>query len=346
LLPLLAEHEALARRSLDPVVVDYIGAGSADEITLGEAEAAWGRLRFRPRVLRDVAHVEVGTTVLGAPVRSPVLVAPTAWHSLVHPDGELAMRRGTAQAGSLMVLSTRSSTPIEAVGRAADGPWWFQSYLMADRDLTADLVDRAARAGAWAIVVTGDTPYVAPKRRVTAPLPLPEAARRANLVGPADPDRPDLEAGSVQDPSMTLSAIGWIAARSSLPVVVKGVLRGDDARACLDAGASAILVSNHGGRQLDRAVATADALAEVVDAVGGRAEVYVDGGVRDGLSTMAALAIGARAVLVGRPALWALAAGGSDAVSDLLVGLSEDLAAAMALAGAANLAALDRQLLR
>ncbi len=346
MLPLLERHEAAARQRLDPAVAGFIAAGSFDEVTVGEARAAWERRRFRPRVLVDVASVDVATTVLGTPVASPVLVAPTAWHRLVDPEGELATRRATAAAGSLLVLSTRTSTPIAAVAEAACGPWWFQSYVMADRDLTAAMVAHAAGAGASAIVVTGDTPYVTDKRRVDARLPLADAERYANLAGLAGVEgRHDLEAATTQDPSMTRAAIGWLAECSGLPVVVKGVLRGDDARACLDAGASAVIVSNHGGRQLDRARPTAEALTEVVDAVGGDGEVYVDGGLRDGLSVLAALALGARAVLLGRPVLWALGAGGAEAVEALLRTVTEDLSAAMALAGAAHLADLDRSLL-
>jgi len=309
--PLLAAQAASADVPED--VRRYWDGGAGDEATLAEASAAWARLRLRPRVLRNVSAVDTSLELLGSQLATPVLVGPTALHGLAHPDGEAATAAGTAGAGSLLVLSTRASRALEDVPA---GPWWLQAYVMRDRRLTHALARRAADAGASAVVLTGDTPYLG-QRAVLGRAPLP----------------PEQE----QDPSVGLEAIHELADASGLPVLVKGVLRGDDALACLDAGAAGIVVSNHGGRQLDRAVATADALAEVVDAVAGRSPVLVDGGLRCGLDVLCALALGADAVLLGRPVLWALAADGAAGVQACLEALTADLAHAMKLAGARSL---------
>ena len=310
---------------------DYYDGGAGDEVTLAENIAAWRAVRFRPRVLRNVADVSTRIALLGSDLSSPVLVAPTALHGLAHPDGESATRRGTAQAGSLMIVSTRSSVPIEQVAESAQGPWWMQVYAMRDRALTFDLVGRAAAAGATALVLTGDTPVVGTKKRPSQGIDVP-ALHLRNLR--AQTRRTDLSAFDVeQDPTVDLRFIEELATASGLPVLVKGVVRGDDALECVAAGASGVIVSNHGGRQLDRAIPTAEALPEVVAAVGGAVPVIVDGGIRNGLDVLAAIALGARSVMVGRPVLHALWEGGSGGVTRLLDGLREELAHAMALAG-------------
>jgi 4-hydroxymandelate oxidase len=236
------------------------------------------------------------------------------------------------------VLSSRASTRIESVASAA-GPWWFQVYVLRDRSLTEDLVRRAAASGARALVLTGDTPYVGRKRRDRGSLAIPDEDFRVNLERLTDVTLAE------QAADVTFEDIAWLRALSGLPVLVKGVLRGDDAARCLDVGAAGIIVSNHGGRQLDGALATADALPEVVQAVAGRGEVLVDGGVRSGRDVVRALALGARAVLVGRPVLWGLATGGAAGVREVLDGLREDTAHTMALAGAASVADVTADLL-
>ena len=322
--PLLADQEARAAQVLPEAVRGYYAAGAGEQAARDEAPAAWRSLRLRPRVLRDVSAVDTSLTLLGTPLATPVLAAPTALHGLAHPDGEAETARGVAAAGSLLVVSTRASRRLEEVPA---GPWWFQAYVMRDRGLTLTLVERAAAAGATAVVLTGDTPYLGTRpgatRAALAADPL------VNLPG-ADP------AGTEQDPSTGLEAIGQLAA-VGLPVLVKGVLRGDDALACLDAGAAGVVVSNHGGRQLDRAVPTAHALPEVAAAVAGRAPVLVDGGIRSGTDVLTALALGADAVLLGRPVLWALAAGGAAGVEACVQALTADLAHVMGLAGARHL---------
>jgi 4-hydroxymandelate oxidase len=321
-------------------VFHYFAGGSGSESTLSDNTAAWARLRLRPRVLRDVSRVDTSTTLLGTPLASPVLVAPTAFHSLAHPEAELATARGTREAGSLLVLSSRSSRRIEDVAAAA-GPWWFQVYVFRDRVLTRDLVQRAAASGARALVLTADTPYVGRKRtnRDDSALPLPEADFLANLQGLTH------RALAEQAPDVTFDDISRLHADSGLPVLVKGVLRADDARECLRHGAAGLIVSNHGGRQLDGALATADALPEVVQACEGRVPVLVDGGVRTGRDVLCALALGARAVLLGRPVLWGLATAGADGVRQVLDSLREDTAHALALAGAPHLSAVGADLL-
>jgi 4-hydroxymandelate oxidase len=344
-----AELEAAARQVLPEAVYHWYAAGAGDEATLADNLAAWSRLRLRPRVLRDVASVSTATTVLGTEVATPILVAPTAYHRLAHPDGEAATAAGAAAAGCGMVVSTRASTPLETIAAAAPGGLrWFQVYMLRDRGWTAELVARAAAAGYRALVLTGDTPYLGRKRRSTAhPLVMPPGAGMANIaatVPHAHRAHPEAWSGAEQDPATDLDAIAWLGERSGLPVLVKGVVRGDDAVVCLEAGAAGVVVSNHGGRQLDGVVASAEVVAEVVGAVGGRGEVLVDGGVRRGTDVVKALALGARGVLVGRPVLWGLAVGGVAGVRGVLEGLGVELGLAMGLCGAAGVADLTPDL--
>lgn len=320
--------EAAAKAVLPSEAFDYFAGGAFDERSLAANLEDWPAIRLRPRVLRDVTTVDPGTTLLGRPVAHPIVVAPTAFHRMAHPDGEPATARGAAAAGAHFVLSTRSTTPVEDVADALGGrPFWYQVYILQDRDLTVELVSRARAAGATALVLTVDVPRLGRRLRdLVNGFVLP-----AHLGTIESLDRP----GSLgdQDPGITFDDIGWLRDATGLPVIVKGVLRGDDARRCVDAGAAAIVVSNHGGRQLDTAISGAAAMPEVMSAVRDRCEVYVDGGVRRGTDVVKALALGARAVLVGRPVLWALAAGGADGVTDLLQELAGELELAMALCG-------------
>ncbi|MDQ1680353.1 MAG: 4-hydroxymandelate oxidase [Frankiaceae bacterium] len=329
-----------ARRALPPAVWDYYSAGSGTEVTVGEAEAAWRAYRLRPRVLRDVSSVDLSCRLLGTELATPLLVAPMAFHGLAHAEGECATVAGASAAGVLPVVSTRASRRLEDIGAAA-GPWWFQAYAMRDRALTEALVRRAAGAGATAVVLTVDTPYIGRKSKVGGVrIAVPDDDYLVNLAQHLVPGAVGRESAE-QDPSIGVDIIGRLAEVSGLPVLVKGVLRGDEALRCLDAGAAGIIVSNHGGRQLDRAVPSALALPEVVAAVDGLAPVLVDGGIRSGLDALVALALGADAVLVGRPILWALAADGAAGVETALRELSDDLRHVLALAGAADLAAVD-----
>lgn len=328
----VAAREEAARAALPPEVFDYYAGGSFDELSLAANLADWASLRLRPRVLRDVRAVDPGTTILGEPVPHPILVAPTAFHRLAHPEAEVATATGAAAAGARFILSTRSTTPVEEVAAAIAGtPFWYQVYVLQDRDLTADLVRRAAAAGATALVLTADVARLGRRLRdVRNGFVLP-----AHLGTVESLDRPT-NLGD-QDAGLTFADIGWLRDATGLPVVVKGVLRGDDARRCVDEGASGIVVSNHGGRQLDGAISGAAALVDVVRAVRDEVEVYVDGGVRRGTDVVKALALGARAVLVGRPVLWGLATGGAAGVTEVLRELVAELDLAMALCGCRTL---------
>ncbi|MDQ3932539.1 MAG: alpha-hydroxy-acid oxidizing protein [Actinomycetota bacterium] len=345
----LDELEQQARAVMAPGAFDYYAGGAEDEITLVDNTTAWRRMRVRYRVLRDVSQVSTETTVLGTRLTAPVLVAPLAYQRLAHDEGEAATARGAGMAGSLMVVSTLATIALEEVAAAApDAPRWFQLYVHKDRGWTAELVDRAVDAGYLAVMLTVDLPVLGHRRRDERnDFALPEGMEMAN-IGKA---MPDVEGSGLAryateeiDPSITFDDIGWFAERSGLPVVVKGIIRGDDAAAAIEAGATAVSVSNHGGRQLDTSLATADALREVVDAVAGQGEVYVDGGIRRGTDVVKAVALGARVVLLGRPVLWGLATGGSDGVRAVLDHFRSETARSLALCGAASVADLTPDL--
>ena len=327
-----------ARALVDPVAFDYFVGGADDEVTLADNEDAWQRIRLLPKVLRDVSAVDPSTTVLGQRIAAPIIVAPTAYHRLAHDEGESATARGTAKAGTIMCVSTLATVSLEDVAAAApEAPRWFQLYIRRDRGVTEELVRRAVAAGYSALVVTVDLPVFGRRwRDERNNFTLPEGLYMANL----DAAAPTVEGSGLAayaeaefDRSLTFDDLTWLRDVSGLPVVVKGVLRADDAVAAVDAGAAAIAVSNHGARQLDTSVATADALGPIVQAVAGRAEIYVDGGVRRGTDVLKAIALGARAVLVGRPVLWALAVGGAGGVRDLLGELFDEFTRALTLAG-------------
>jgi 4-hydroxymandelate oxidase len=343
----LTELEQRARALLPKGAYDYIAGGADDELTLAENEAAWSRLRLRPRVLRDVSAVRTEVTLLGASLPNPVLVAPTAYHKVVNPGGEALTAKGAAAAESLYVVSSRASTrPGQVAAAAPDGARWFQVYVWADRAVTADLVSEAAAAGYLALVLTGDTPVLGNRRRDERnAFTLPNDLSSSAVSDPGPEKALENYLGPAQDPGVTFQDVAWLRELSGLPVVVKGVLRGDDAVRCVEAGAAGVAVSNHGGRQLDGAVASADALREVAEAVGDSAEVYVDGGIRRGSDVVKALALGARAVMIGRPVLWGLTAGGADGVRDVLAAIQADLVRAMQLCGAPSLADCSADLL-
>ncbi len=351
----ISEFEALEARAaerLTPEAYDYFRGGADDEVTVADNLSEWSALRLRPHVLRDVSNVSTATTVLGTSVATPVLVAPTAYHELASPLGESATARGTAAAGSLFTLSTFATQTLERVEQAAPGsPKWFQVYVYRDRALTEALVVRAAAAGYRALVLTVDLPVLGNRRRDERNgFALPPPLVMAHFV--EDTPTATVEGSALTahvqakvDPALTFDDIGWLRDVSGLPVIVKGVVRGDDAVACLDAGAAAVWVSNHGGRQLDGAVPTAQALPDVVAAVAGRVEVYVDGGIRSGRDVAKALSLGAAAVMVGRPVVYGLAVGGAKGVTDVLGALTQELAHTMALCGARTLADLTTDLI-
>lgn len=324
MVPAVAQLAQQARAILSEEVWRYFSQGAGEGVSAAEAAAGWRSYRFRPHVLRDVSDVDLGTSLLGCPISSPVAIAPTTLQRQAHPAGEVGMAQGVAAASTLLCLSSNAGSTFSDIA-ATGAPWWLQAYVLADRDRTRRFLDLAVAAGARAVVLTADTPVVGTKR---------EGARSVWDVVPEEHLRANLEPGdSAKAADLTPDAIGWLHAATGLPVVVKGVLRADDAVTAVDAGAAAVWVSNHGGRQLDRSVSTATALPEVASAVGSRVEVYVDGGVCDGSDVLTALALGARAVFVGRPALWALTAGGAAGVASLLADYAVELAEALRLAG-------------
>ena len=345
-----ADFDALedkARAKLSPSAYAFAAAGADDEVTLAENIAAWRRLRLRPHVLNDVAKIDTSVSVLGARLSSPIMVAPFGRHKLFHPEGERATARGAAAAGAVFVLPTTSTVSMEDVANEpATPPRWFQLYLPPDRALTENLIDRAAAASFRAVVLTVDQPvYGSSPRAARAPLAPSPDIRNANLPGQpiAQHSYKAGHTGTVTFPA-TLRDLEWLVSRSRLDVVVKGVLRGDDAVRCVEAGAKAIIVSNHGGRHLDGTIATADALPEIADAIAGKAELYVDGGIRRGTDIVKALAIGARAVLVARPVVWGLALHGADGVRAVLDHLRDELLRSMALCGVARLSEISADL--
>lgn len=346
--PTLAELEREAQRCTDPAAWDYLAHGSGDEHTLRENVAAWSRWRLRPHVLRDMGDVRASTTVLGTEVEAPIMIAPTAMHRFVCADGERATARAAARAGTVYVVSMAATTSLEDIAATApDAPRWAQMYMLRDRGRTRALAERARDVGCVAVVASVDGAAVPRRSRLTGGALVPPTwFRFPNLASPDDPESSDLMAMvSDFDPTVTFEDLARFEEWSGLPVVVKGVMRGDDAKRCVDAGASAIAVSNHGGRTLDGVAATADVLPEVVDAVGGRAEVYVDGGIRSGVDVLRALALGARAVMVGRPVLWGLAVDGEAGARAVLDQLADELRRAMAFCGRERVELLGRDLL-
>ncbi len=319
-----------ADAKLPTAVARYFRQGAAASVSTTEAAAAWEARRLLPHALTDVSHVETGTTLLGTPVRTPIAVAPSTFQRAADGQGERAMAAAVADVGSLLTISSNAGTRFEAIAETGVA-WWLQAYLPADRRAALPLLDRAVAAGARAIVLTADTPIVASKDDGDAETIWQIAEKDWLHVNfePGYGSRP--EHAKARD--LSPADIAWLREHTGLPVVVKGILRADDAVRCVAAGAAAIWVSNHGGRQLDGAAATADCLPDVVTAVDGRAEVYVDGGIRSGRHVLTALAMGARAAFLGRPPLWALAAGGRDRVAVEMNALGEELVEAMRLAG-------------
>jgi 4-hydroxymandelate oxidase len=351
----LREIEELAREKLPRIVYDYYAGGADDEIALRENVAAYARLFVHHRVLVDVSDRSQVTTVLGERIATPVLVAPTAFHRLAHPDGELATARAAGASGTIMIVSSLSTTAVEDVVTVATGPVWFQLYVYKDREATRGLVERAEAAGCKALVLTVDVPASAVRERdVRNRFALPEGLSIANLVAAgygAMPDTSKTQASGLGlyiaerlDPSVSWKDVAWLRSVTRLPILLKGVVRADDARKAVDAGVAGIVVSNHGGRQLDSSPPTIEALPRVADAVAGRCEVLVDGGVRRGTDVVKALALGAKAVLVGRPILWGLALDGEAGVRRVLEMLKKEVDLAMGLAGCRTVADATRDL--
>ena len=340
----LADYESRAREIADGSTLDYYDGGSNDEITLRENVAAFGRIPLYPRAFRGVGKRDTRTTVLGMPASTPIVVAPVALIGMLHPDGELPVVRAATKAGSIVTLSTFSVTPIEDVVAASTGPVWFQLYVYKDRSASEALVKRVEAAGCTALELTADAPILGRRERdVRNDFALPEGLWAPNLTADGTLPLPQSHGtggspfadafDALVDQNLTWDDIAWLTSVSDLPVLVKGILRADDARRAIDAGAAGVIVSNHGGRQFDTAPAAIVALGPIADAVGDRGEVIVDGGIRRGADVIKAMAMGARAVQVGRPIVWGLVVDGEQGVGDVLGLLRDELDLAMALAG-------------
>jgi 4-hydroxymandelate oxidase len=335
----LFDYETLAEARMPAALWDYVVDGAGDGVTLAANRRAFERVRLRPRVLADVSRVDTAARVLGQPMSAPIMVAPAA-HGAMCEGGDLAAARAARRAGVAMVAASGSAAPIEAIAAAPSGPLWLQLYLYPERERTLALVRRAEAAGCTAIALTVDSPVYGRKERSLRSENGYDWPDHGNLAGLPPPT-----SSPVRGAPATWADVDWLLAATRLPLVLKGVLAGEDAAMAAARGVAGVVVSNHGGRQLDGAMASLDALPDVVAAVAGRCEVYLDGGVRRGVDVVRALALGARAVLVGRPVLWGLAIGGEDGAFDVLDLLRRELVAAMALCGRASLAEIDRALL-
>lgn len=345
------DFQALAQRALPRATYDYITTGSTDEVTLHDNIAAFRRIRLLPPLLFGVAETDTSTTVLKQPISLPILLAPVAGQSLYHPQGALASARAAAAAGTIFGVSSSAGNSVEEIASASDGKKWFQLYVPKDRDIARRLVERVERAGYAAIIVTVDLgERKDADRRNRFALPRPALLKHLGDVGfNVNEGMTDPELQSLNDNAWDL-ALGWeffdwLRSITNLPLLIKGVLRADDARKAVSIGLDGIVVSNHGGRRLDGVPASIDQLPQVVAAVGGRAEVLLDSGIRRGTDVFKALALGARAVLIGRAYAWALAAEGEQGVAKVLGLLREELVSVMLASGCENISFIDRDLL-
>ena len=332
------EYEEIARERLEKGHYDFIAGAATDEITLRRTREVLDSIVMKPRMMVDVSTRDLGTTVLGQKISFPVMLCPAGNHGAAHPDAEIATVKAAGKADTVMVLSSHSARTLEDVAQAATGPIWFQQYFFKDRELTLGMAARAEEAGYTALCMTLDA-KISPKR---------ERNMRNDYVGPVSPNYAHLDLGThswkfaadapagpsdIRDQATTWEDLEWLASKTKLPIVVKGIMTGEDGRLAAESGAKAIIVSNHGTRYLDTTFTTIEVLPEVVDQVAGKAEVYMDGGVRRGSDIFKALALGARSVLLGRPLFWGLAVDGEAGVSSMLEMLRSELETTMSICG-------------
>lgn len=348
----LDDFETEAKRRLTPMAYAYVAGAAADENTMRRNREAFAAIRLKPRVLVDVSRVDTRIGLLGQSLEFPIVLAPTAYHKLAHPEGELATVRGAGAASATLIVSSYATTAIEQIANAATHPLWFQLYVHPDRGFTRDLVARATAAGCRVLCLTVDSPVFGVRNRETRArfhLPAGIAAEHLKPLG-----RSAQKAGHISDDgvycpmidaSLEWKDVAWLCSLVKVPVVLKGILSPEDARLAMDHGAAGIIVSNHGGRNLDTLPATIEALPGVAQAVGGRIAVLLDGGIRRGTDILKALALGAQAVLIGRPYVWGLAVGGAAGVAEVVRILRDELRAAMALCGTPDIAGITRKAL-
>jgi len=354
-LPLsLSEYEELAGSVLDKPAYDYYRSGANDEITLAENLQAYKRIQLYPRILVDVEKRDLTTTVLGQEISMPIMIAPTAFHKMACPSGEIATAQAAEKNQTLMVLSSLSTTTPEEVAASTSGPLWFQLYIYKDRDLTKRVIHRVEELGYKALCITVDAPLLGRRERdVRNTFSLPKGLTIATvgdylekaMAENAKNSSLNVYFTNLLDQSVTWRDVEWIRSISELPIILKGVHRTDDAIRAVEHGFDGIVVSNHGGRQLDTVPATINLLPSISDAVNGRLEIFLDGGIRRGTDVIKALALGARAVLIGRPILWGLAVGGYEGASAVLRLIRDETDLAMALCGISNVSEATKDLI-
>ena len=341
----LMQYEPLARQRLSQMAYDYVRSGGSDEITMRENRLAFERLRLAPRVLADVSQLDTRISLFGAELEHPIMLAPIAYHRLYHPEGELGTARGANAAGAVMAVSTFTTTAIDEIARNTRSPIWFQLYVQRDRSFTKDMVQRAVAAGCKAVCLTVDTPVLG-CRYGQLSFGLPSHLECVHLRGlDLKKSVPTHSMGGVYDPifdpSFNWKDLEWLRTVAGVPVLLKGVLSPEDGKRAIDYGVDGIIVSNHGGRNLDLLPATIDALPGIVEAVAGRLPVLLDSGIRRGTDVLTALALGAKAVFVGRPYIYGLAIAGARGVERVISILRDEFQRAMALTGRRSIAEID-----
>ncbi|PZC48691.1 MAG: 4-hydroxymandelate oxidase [Chloroflexi bacterium] len=345
------DFECLARERMTAVDFDYVAGGATDEVTLRRTRLAYKAVALRPRVLVGIESVDLSTTVLGTPVALPVMLAPCGNHSMAHPEGELASARAAGSMGALMIAGSHASYTLEDVAAAATGPLWFQTYFFGDRGLTLSLIRRAEEAGYKAICLTLDS-FWPSKRERNIRNGFQHKGLGANYTNASQQDHSKVEQGqasgqtarAIVDAKATWKDIQWLKSETELPLVAKGIMTAEDAALCAQHGIEGLIVSNHGARNVDNTLATIEVLPEIVEACQGKLEVFVDGGIRRGADVVKALALGAKAVLIGRPIFWGLAADGEEGLHRILEILKEEMEITLALCGRPTIGSIDASL--
>ncbi|MEP7146581.1 MAG: alpha-hydroxy acid oxidase [bacterium] len=352
----ISDFEALAKEKLSQMAYDYYSSGANDEITLKENCEAYKRIFLKYRVLKDVSSRNLSTEVIGQNISMPVMIAPTAFHKMAHQEGEIAVAKAAGAAGTIMIVSTLSNSDIEDIVKASgekNGNVWFQLYVYKDREATRDLIKRVDAAGCKAIVLTVDAPYLGTRERdIRNKFTLPDGLSLKNLVPASKEYLPEKNTSGITsyfadylDPSLNWKDIEWIRSVTSLPLFIKGIACKEDALLAVEHGVDGIVVSNHGGRQLDTCRSTIDVLPEVAEAINDKIEILIDGGVRRGTDVLKAIALGAKAVLIGRPVIWGLTAGGENGVSAVLEIFRNEFDLAMALCGCDSVKKITKELI-